>query len=264
MDSWSGFKGSLWKSEVNVRDFIQENYTPYEGDEAFLVLPTVATTRLTKKVSELLEQERVRNGVYDVDTESISSITSHKPGYIEAELEKIVGLQTDEPLKRAVFPKSSLTSLEDALTNYGYTLDPKMKEIYSKYRKTHNDGVKAAYTPDIRKACESGLITGLPENYGRGRHIGDYRRVALYGMDYLISQKESEFKLLEPGEMTNEIIQQREELTDQINAMNEFRIMCLSYGFDVSKPAKPLKRQFNLSILQSWLQQNNMTVSRFH
>jgi formate C-acetyltransferase len=264
MDSWNGFKGSLWKSEVNVRDFIQENYTPYEGNEAFLALPTSATTKLTQKVSEFINLERERNGVYDIDTETISSITSHKPGYIEADLEKIIGLQTDEPLKRAVFPKSSLSSLEDALVHYGYSLDPKMKEIYSKYRKTHNDGVKSAYTPDIRKACESGLITGLPENYGRGRHIGDYRRVALYGLDYLILQKENEFSLLEPGEMTNEIIQQREELADQIRSLNDFRIMCDSYGFDISKPAKTAQEAVQFvyfAILAAAKQHDGVTIS---
>jgi formate C-acetyltransferase len=261
---WNGFKGDLWKSEINVRDFIQENYSPYVEGASFLAGPTSATTTLSSQVSSLLELERERNGVYDIDRKTISTITSHKPGYINADLEKIVGLQTDAPLKRALFPKCSLPSLEDALEHNGYSLDADIKEIYSKYIKTHNDGVNAVYTPEIRRACESGLITGLPENYGRGRHIGDYRRIALYGVDYLVSQKETEFSLLEPGEMTPEIIQQREELADQIKALKEFRCMCASYGIDVSKPAKNAQEAVQFvyfGILAAAKQQDGVTTS---
>lgn len=264
MDSWNGFKGSLWKAEVNVRDFIQENYTPYEGNESFLASPSAATVKLTEQTATLLQLEREGNGVLDVDTETISSIISHAPGYINANLEKIVGLQTDAPLKRAIFPRSSLGSLEDALTHYGYQLQPTVKEIYSKYVKTHNEGVNDAYTPDIRRACEYGLITGLPENYGRGRHIGDYRRVALYGLDYLIAKKEEEFQLLEPGEMTNEVIQQREELSEQIQAMQDFRAMCASYGYNISKPARNAQEAIQFvyfAILAAAKQHDGVTIS---
>ncbi len=237
MDSWNGFKGNLWKTEVNVRDFIQENYTPYEGDESFLVGATEATQTLWKKVLHYYDLERKNGGVYKVDTKVPSTITSHKPGYIEKDLEKIVGLQTDEPLKRAIFPRGGLPALEEALESYGYTLDEAIKEIYTRYAKTHNAGVMDVYTPEIKKACNAGIITGLPDNYGRGRHIGDYRRIALYGLDYIISQKEQEFQLLEPGEITPEIIQQREEIAEQLKCLEEFLKMCIDYGFDVSKPA---------------------------
>jgi formate C-acetyltransferase len=264
MDYWKDFKGSLWKKEINVRNFIQENYTPYEGDESFLAGPTEATSLLWGKVSNLIELEKDKGGVLDVDTKMVSTITSHQPGYIDQELEKIVGLQTDEPLKRAVFPRSSLSALQEALESYGYKLDETIQDIYSNHRKTHNEGVMAAYTPVIRKACEAGIITGLPDNYGRGRHIGDYRRIALYGLDYIMSQKEEEFALLEPGEMIPEIIQQREELTDQINSLDEFRKMCLSYGFDVSRPAKTAQEAIQLvyfSILAAAKQHDGVTIS---
>ncbi len=264
MDNWSNFKGSLWKTEINVRDFIQENYTPYQGDESFLAGPTKATDSLWKKVLKYLELERERGGVYDVDTKVTSSITSHKPGYIDKEVEQIVGLQTDEPLKRAIFPRSSLTALEEALESYGYKLDETVKNIYSNYVKTHNEGVMDAYTPEIKKACAAGIITGLPDNYGRGRHIGDYRRVALYGLDFIVSQKMEELKLLEPGEMTNEVIQQREEVAEQLNSLNDFRKMCTSYGFDVSKPAKTAKEAIQfiyLAILAAAKQHDGVTIS---
>lgn len=264
MNIWNGFKGNLWKTEINVRDFIQENYTPYEGDDSFLAGPTEATKKLSDQVLKMFGVESERGGVYDVDTKIPSTITSHKPGYIEKELEKIVGLQTDELLKRPLFPKSGLPALEEALDSYGYKLDDSVRDIYSNHRKTHNEGVLAAYTPEIMKARESGIITGLPENYGRGRHIGDYRRVALYGLDALISQKEDEFKLLEPGEMTPEIIQLREELTDQVKALNDFRIMCNSYGIDVSKPAQTAQEAIQfvyLAILAAAKQHDGVTIS---
>lgn len=264
MEYWNDFKGSLWKKEINVRDFIQENYASYVGDESFLAGPTDATSLLQKKVSKLIELEKENGGVLDVDTKTVSTITSHNPGYIHQELEKIVGLQTDEPLKRAVFPRSSLSALKEALESYGYSLDETIQDIYSNHRKTHNEGVTAAYTSEIRKACEAGIITGLPDNYGRGRHIGDYRRIALYGLDYIISQKQEEFSLLEPGEMIPETIQQREELTDQITSLNEFRKMCASYGFDVSKPAKTAQEAIQFvyfSLLAAAKQHDGVTIS---
>jgi len=264
MDNWKDFKGSVWKSEINVRDFIQENYTPYEGDESFLAGPTEATDVLWDKVSEMLEIELERGGVYDVDTKVPSTITSHKPGYIDQAREKIVGLQTDELLKRPIFPRGGLPAMEEALENYGYKLDETVKDIYTNHRKTHNAGVMSAYTPEIRKALEAGIITGLPENYGRGRHIGDYRRVPLYGVDFIISQKQDEFKLLEPGEMTPEVIQQREELSEQIKSLHEFHEMCLTYGFDVSKPAKTAREAVQflyLALLAAAKQHDGVTIS---
>lgn len=264
MSFWDGFKGDLWKTEINVRDFIQENYTPYEGDEMFLAEATEATKTLWKKILVMLDIERDKGGVYDVSTKIASTITSHNPGYIEKELEKIVGLQTEEPLRRALFPRSGLPALEKALENYGYKLDDNIKDIYSNHRKTHNEGVLDAYTPEIRKACEAGIITGLPDNYGRGRHIGDYRRVAIYGLDFIISEKNDEFKLLEPGEMTADIIQQREELSEQIKSLKEFGEMCNSYGIDVSKPAKTAQEAIQfvyLSILAAAKQHDGVTIS---
>lgn len=264
MNYWNDFKGSLWKTEINVRDFIQENYLPYEGDESFLTNPTEATNILWKKVSKMFEIEIERGGVCDIDTKVPSTITSHKPGYIDQELEKIVGMQTDELLKRSIFPRSGLPALEAALDSYGYKLDETVKDIYSNHRKTHNEGVRAAYTPEILKACEAGIITGLPDNYGRGRHIGDYRRVPLYGLDFILEQKQDEFKLLEPGEMIPEVIQQREELSDQIKSLNEFRVMCDSHGFDVSKPARTAQEAIQflyLALLAAAKQHDGVTIS---
>lgn len=264
MKQWNDFKGSLWKTEINVRNFIQENYTPYEEDESFLAGPTEDTKKVFEKVKEWLKEENKRGGVYDVDTTRVSNITSHKPGYIEKESEKIVGLQTDEPLKRAMFARSGIKALEEALESYGYKLDETIKDIYTNHTKTHQDGVQAAYTPAIKKACAAGIITGLPDNYGRGRHIGDYRRVALYGLDFVMDQKEEEFKLLEPGEMTADFIQQREELSEQIKALEDFRVMCASYGVDVSKPAKNAQEavQFTyFSLLAAAKQHDGVTIS---
>ncbi len=241
MTGWNGFKGNLWKQEINVRDFIQENYTPYEGDESFLEGPTEATKKLNEKVQEGFKKERENGGVYDVDTETASTITSHAPGYIDKDLEKIVGIQTDEMLKRAVFPRTGMKVVRRALEYYGYEVDETMNDIYTKHRKTHQEGVLSAYTPEINKARAAGLITGLPDNYSRGRHIGDFRRIALYGLERLIQEKEAEFKLLEPGEMLNDTMQLREELTEQIESLVEFGEMCKSYGFDISKPASTAK-----------------------
>lgn len=237
-DAWEGFKPGKWceDGEIDTRDFIQKNYTPYEGDGSFLAGPTEATKKLWAEVTELLAQERAKGGVLDADTEIISQIDSHPAGYIDKDLEKIVGLQTDKPLKRALMPFGGIRMAEQALNMYGYELSPKVKEIFTKYRKSHNEGVFDAYTPEIRLARTSHILTGLPDTYGRGRIIGDYRRVALYGVDYLIEQKEAD-KLTNDGNMTPERVRAREELSDQIKALKQLKRMALSYGIDISKPA---------------------------
>lgn len=238
-EAWDGFKPGKWSEdgEINTRDFIQKNYTPYEGDGSFLAGPTDATKKLWNEVLELLEQERKNGGVLDADTEIISQINSHPAGYIDKDLEKIVGLQTDKPLKRALMPFGGIRMAEQALNMYGYQISPKVKEIFSKYRKSHNDGVYDAYTPEMRRARTSHILTGLPDTYGRGRIIGDYRRVALYGVDYLVQQKEAD-KLANNGNMTPERIRAREEVSDQIKALKQLKEMAASYGIDISKPAK--------------------------
>ena len=238
-EAWDGFKPGKWSEdgEINTRDFIQKNYTPYEGDGSFLAGPTDATKKLWTEVLELLEQERKNGGVLDADTEIISQINSHPAGYIDKDLEKIVGLQTDKPLKRALMPFGGIRMAEQALNMYGYQISPKVKEIFSKYRKSHNDGVYDAYTPEMRRARTSHILTGLPDTYGRGRIIGDYRRVALYGVDYLVQQKEAD-KLANNGNMTPERIRAREEVSDQIKALKQLKEMAMSYGIDISKPAK--------------------------
>ncbi len=238
-EAWEGFTPGKWSEdgEIDTRDFIQKNYTPYEGDGSFLAGPTAATTKLWNEVLELMKQEREKGGVLDADTEIISQINSHPAGYIDKDLEKIVGLQTDKPLKRALMPFGGIRMAEQALNMYGYQLSPKVKEIFTKYRKSHNDGVYDAYTPEMRRARTSHILTGLPDTYGRGRIIGDYRRVALYGIDYLIQQKEAD-KLANNGNMTPERIRGREELSDQIKALKQLKEMAMTYGIDISKPAK--------------------------
>ncbi len=238
-EAWDGFKPGKWSEdgEIDTRDFIQKNYTPYEGDGSFLAGPTAATTKLWNEVLELMKQEREKGGVLDADTEIISQINSHPAGYIDKDLEKIVGLQTDKPLKRALMPFGGIRMAEQALNMYGYQISPKVKEIFTKYRKTHNDGVFDAYTPEMRLARTSHILTGLPDTYGRGRIIGDYRRVALYGIDYLVQQKEAD-KLANNGNMTSERIRAREELADQIKALKQLKEMAMTYGIDISKPAK--------------------------
>ena len=238
-EAWEGFTPGKWSEdgEIDTRDFIQKNYTPYEGDGSFLAGPTAATTKLWHEVLELMKQEREKGGVLDADTEIISQINSHPAGYIDKDLEKIVGLQTDKPLKRALMPFGGIRMAEQALNMYGYQLSPKVKEIFTKYRKSHNDGVYDAYTPEMRRARTSHILTGLPDTYGRGRIIGDYRRVALYGIDYLIQQKEAD-KLANNGNMTPERIRGREELSDQIKALKQLKEMAMTYGIDISKPAK--------------------------
>lgn len=237
MSAWQGFTQGRWNKEVDVREFIQLNYTPYEGDDKFLAGVTDNTKKLWNEVTALFKKERDNNGTLDVDTDTISAIDAYEPGYIHQEFEKIVGLQTDAPLKRAVMPYGGIRMVESSCEAFGYTLDPKVKEIFTKYRKTHNQGVFDAYTPEMKLARKSGIITGLPDAYGRGRIIGDYRRVALYGVDRLIEDKEDQKKSLEVSCIDEEVIRLREEISEQISALNKLKDMAKSYGFDISKPA---------------------------
>jgi len=234
------FVAGKWQSEINVRDFIQKNYTPYYGDSSFLAEPTSATTKLWEECCELFKKERENGGVLDLDTSVVSSIISHRAGYIDKNLETIVGLQTDAPLKRSLQPYGGIRMAETSCSSYGYNVDSKISEIFTKYRKTHNQGVFDVYTPEMKAARHSAIITGLPDAYGRGRIIGDYRRIALYGIDKLIEDKQAQFKSLE-GEMTPERIQLREEITEQIRALKEMIELGKIYGFDISKPAQNAK-----------------------
>ena len=234
---WEGFVPGKWSNdEIDVRDFIQRNYTPYEGDSSFLAGPTAATTELWREVSELMKEEHAKGGVLDCDIDNPSQVNSHKPGYINKDLEKIVGLQTDKPLKRAFMPNGGIRMAVQAAEQYGYTVDETIKNFYLKYRKTHNDGVFDVYTPEMRACRTAHILTGLPDTYGRGRIVGDYRRVALYGVDYLIKKKEED-KALICGEMTPDRVRDREEIAEQIKALKQFKEMTLSYGIDTSKPA---------------------------
>ena len=235
--SWQGFQIGKWSEEVNVRDFIQQNYTPYTGDESFLKDSTPKTHNLWTEVKLLMKEEREK-GVLDAETKIPSSITAYPAGYINQDLEKIVGLQTDKPLKRGIMPFGGIRVVEKSLEAYGYEIDPDTHEIFTEYRKTHNDGVFSAYTSEMRKARKSGIITGLPDAYGRGRIIGDYRRVALYGTDFLIADKQNQLQSLEYDYMDEDIIRLREEIFEQIKALKELQEMGSSYGFDISQPAK--------------------------
>ena len=238
---WRGFKGTNRLGDVNVRDFIQNNYTPYDGDASFLAGPTEATDKLWGALQELQKQERAKGGVLDMETEVVSGITAYKAAYISNELkdlEKIVGLQTDKPLKRAFMPYGGIKMAQEACTTYGYTPNPKFQQIFNEYHKTHNQGVFDAYTPEMRTARKNKIITGLPDTYGRGRIVGDYRRVALYGIDYLIEKKKEDLKNCGSGTMTDDVIRQREELSDQIKALAQMKVMALDYGYDISVPAK--------------------------
>ncbi|WP_101790309.1 formate C-acetyltransferase [Nonomuraea indica] len=234
--AWRGFQGADWRSTIDVRAFIQANYTPYEGDASFLAGPTERTRAVWAAVSALFPEERER-GIHDVDAATPSSITSHRPGYIDRDRELIVGLQTDAPLKRAIMPAGGLRMVENGLAAYGFTLDPLVKEIFTRYRKTHNDGVFDAYTPEILAARRSGVITGLPDAYGRGRIIGDYRRVALYGVNRLIAGKHADLRSLDGCAATDAVIRDREELSEQLRALDELKRMAASYGHDISEPA---------------------------
>ena len=240
-EAWRGFKGTHWTEDVNVRDFIQKNYTPYDGDEAFLAGPTEATDKLWARVQEYQKEERAKGGVLDMETEVVSSITAYPPAYIDPalkDLEKVVGLQTDKPLKRAFMPYGGIRMAEEACTTYGYTPNPKWDQIFNEYRKTHNQAVYDAYTPEMRAVRKNKIITGLPDTYGRGRIVGDYRRVALYGIDFLIAQKKADHLNCGCGIMTEDVIRQREEIADQIRALMAMKTMAVAYGFDISAPAK--------------------------
>ncbi len=241
---WEGFAGRLWKEEVNVRDFIQRNYTPYDGDESFLAGPTEATDKLWGKLQELQHEERAKGGVLECETEVVTGLTAYGPGYIDEslkDLEQVVGLQTDKPLKRAFMPYGGIKMAEQAAEQYGYKVNPELHKIFTEYHKTHNQAVFDAYTPEMRAARHSHIITGLPDTYGRGRIVGDYRRVALYGIDYLIEQKENDKANCGDGTMTDDIIRLREELSDQIKALKGMKAMAASYGYDISQPAKDAK-----------------------
>ena len=238
---WDGFEGKLWKEEINVRDFIQNNYKPYDGDESFLVGPTDATNKLWGRLQELQKEERAKGGVLDMETEVVATLNAYGPGYIDEsmkDLEKIVGLQTDKPLKRAFMPFGGIKMAEESCKNYGYEPNPELHKIFTEYHKTHNQGVFDAYTPEIRKARHSHIITGLPDTYGRGRIVGDYRRVALYGIDYLMEQKAADYANCGDGTMVDDVIRLREEITEQYRALAGMKKMAESYGFDISKPAK--------------------------
>lgn len=237
-EQWQGFKGSKWQDEVDVRDFIQNNYKPYNGDESFLEGPTESTNTLWAELQKLQKEERAKGGVLDMETEVVSSLTAYGPGYLDKDLEKVVGLQTDKPLKRAFMPYGGIRMSEEACETYGYKPSEKLHEIFTKYHKTHNDAVFSAYTPEMRLARRNKIVTGLPDTYGRGRIVGDYRRVALYGIDYLIEQKQKDFAYCGDGTMSDDVIRQREELAEQIKALKEMKIMAASYGHDISQPAK--------------------------
>ncbi len=240
-EQWGGFKGRLWKEEINTRDFIQSNYTPYDGDASFLAEPTKATETLWGILQGLQKEERAKGGVLDMDTHIVSGINSHAPGYISEEhkdLEKVVGLQTDKPLKRAFMPFGGIKMAEEACRTHGYEPDPELHKIFTEYHKTHNQGVFDAYTPEMKKARHNKIITGLPDTYGRGRIVGDYRRVALYGIDFLMEKKKEDFANCGNGTMTDDVIRQREEISMQYRALNDMKQMAASYGYDISQPAK--------------------------
>ncbi len=239
--AWSGFSGRKWKEDCDVRDFIQNNYLPYDGDESFLKGPSQATEKLWNELQKLQKEERAKGGVLDMETSVVSSLTSYGPGYLDNDLEKVVGLQTDKPLKRAFMPYGGIKMAETALSTYGYTVDPEIHKAFHLYKKTHNDGVFDAYTPEMLKCRHNKILTGLPDTYGRGRIVGDYRRVALYGIDQLIAWKDEDKANCGDGTMTDDVIRLREELSEQIRALQGMKEMAASYGFDISKPANNAK-----------------------
>ena len=243
-EAWNGFEGNIWRRECNVRDFIQKNYTPYEGDESFLADPTEATDKLWGRLQELQKEEREKGGVLDEETEVVSSLTAYGPGYIDEsmkDLEQVVGLQTDKPLKRAFMPFGGIKMAEEACEMYGYHPNPQLHKIFTEYHKTHNQAVFDAYTPEMRAARHSHIVTGLPDTYGRGRIVGDYRRVALYGIDQLVAWKQEDQENCGDGTMTDDIIRQREEISEQIRALQGMKEMAKAYGYDISAPARNAK-----------------------
>ena len=244
MKEWDGFEGRLWKEEINVRQFIQDNYTPYDGDEEFLAGPSEATNKLWGALQKLQKEERAKGGVLDMETKVVSGLTSYGPGYVDEsmkDLEQVVGLQTDKPLKRAFMPYGGIKMAVQACETYGYEVDPMLKEIFTKYHKTHNTAVFDAYTPEMLKARHNKIITGLPDTYGRGRIVGDYRRIALYGIDYLIEQKKEDKLKCGSGSMKGEVIRLREEIAEQIRALEGMKDMAAIYGYDISRPAQNAK-----------------------
>lgn len=264
MEQWKGFTTGVWDKEVNVRDFILRNYTPYTGDDSFLAGPTDATTKLWNQVMELSEKERAAGGVLDADTKIVSTITSHGPGYLNKELEQIVGFQTDKPFKRALMPFGGIRMAKSALETNGYELDQEVEEFFTHIRKTHNQGVFDVYTPEMRAARHAGVITGLPDAYGRGRIIGDYRRIALYGVDFLMKEKQREFNYIGSRTMTDDVIRAREEYSEQYRALKELKQLAASYGFDISQPAANAKEAIQwlyLGYLAAIKEQNGAAMS---
>ena len=264
MEKWNAFKGKVWKEEVNVRDFIQENYTLYEGDDSFLAGPTEATKALWAQVMDLNKQEREAGGVLDMDTKVVSTITSHGPGYLNKDLETVVGFQTEKPFKRSLQPFGGIRMSEQSAEAYGFKIDEEISRIFRDWRKTHNQGVFDAYTPEMRAARKSGVITGLPDAYGRGRIIGDYRRVALYGVDRLIAEKQKDFANIGDGTMSDDVIRLREEVSEQYRALLELKELGNIYGFDISKPASNAREAFQwlyLGYLAAIKEQNGAAMS---
>ena len=244
MKEWDGFEGRLWKEEINVRQFIQDNYTPYDGDESFLAEPTDATNKLWDALQKLQKEERAKGGVLDMETEVVTGITAYGPGYIDEslkDLEQVVGLQTDKPLKRAFMPYGGIKMAVQACETYGYEVNDKLKEIFTKYHKTHNTAVFDAYTPEMMKVRHAKILTGLPDTYGRGRIVGDYRRVALYGLDYLIAEKKKDKANCGCGQMTDDVIRLREEIAEQIKCLEDMKKLAEIYGYDISRPATNAK-----------------------
>lgn len=264
MKAWDGFKEGKWQKDIDVRDFIIENFTPYEGDDEFLVGPTEATNTLWKQVMELTKQELENGGVLDMDTKIVSTITSHGPGYLDQEKEKVVGFQTDKPFKRSLQPFGGIRMAVDSAKSYGFEIDQEIVKIFTDYRKTHNQGVFDAYTSEMRLARKAGIITGLPDAYGRGRIIGDYRRVALYGVDRLIEEKKKDLLETGNGTMTDDIIRDREELSEQIRALQELKELAVSYGYDISEPATNAREAFQwlyFAYLAAIKEQNGAAMS---
>lgn len=262
--AWDGFKGGEWQDEIDVRDFIQQNFTPYDGDSSFLEGPTEATTKLNDKLVDLKLKERAAGGVLDADTKVVSTITSHGPGYLDKDLEKIVGLQTDKPLKKALMPYGGIRMAKEALAAYGFEIDPETERIFTDLHKTHNQGVFDVYTDEIKIARHNKIITGLPDAYGRGRIVADFPRVALYGIDRLIAAKKEDFKNYGDGEMTDDVIRVREEISDQIRALKDMKTMAAEYGYDISYPATTAKEAVQwlyFGYLAAIKQQNGAAMS---
>ena len=260
-DQWEGFEGRLWKEEINTRDFIQKNYQPYDGDASFLAGPTEATDKLWGALHKLQLEERAKGGVLDMDTDIVSTITSHGPGYISEDLkdlEQVVGLQTDKPLKRAFMPFGGARMAEEACRTNGYEPSEDLHKIFTEYVRTHNQGVFDAYTPEMKKARHNKIITGLPDTYGRGRIVGDYRRVALYGIDFLMEKKAEDFANCGDGTMTDDVIRQREEISRQYQALGEMKKMAEIYGYDISKPAT--RKPYSGCTSATWQQSRHRTA----